>query len=262
MKIYTLFLLPILLTWACRNAPAEDRATSPVSPEDEVEEQVPEPDSIFPIEYLIGKFNPTTHPDFVKVAPAYANTENYYLHREAYDAFQKMHAAAQSEGIKLTIISATRNFERQRSIWNAKWTGNRKSNGVFVHTISDPKERALEILKVSSMPGTSRHHWGTDMDLNAVNNTYFEKGEGQKVYDWLLVHAAGYGFCQPYTAGRPTGYTEEKWHWSYQPLASQLTKAAAHQLSDEQISGFMGDDTAVSIEVVKNYILGVNAGCL
>ena len=98
--------------------------------------------------------------------------------------------------------------------------------------------------------------------LNAVNNTYFEKeGQGKKVYDWLIAHAAEYGFCQPYTAGRSSGYTEEKWHWTYLPLASQLTKAAAHQLTDDQVSGFLGDETAISIGVVEKYILGINPEC-
>ncbi|NJK84501.1 MAG: M15 family metallopeptidase [Saprospiraceae bacterium] len=47
-------------------------------------------------------------------------------------------------------------------------------------TTPNPQERALKILKYSSMPGTSRHHWGTDIDLNSFSNSYFEQGEGKK----------------------------------------------------------------------------------
>jgi LAS superfamily LD-carboxypeptidase LdcB len=263
MNKYAFYLLSILFAAACRNAPADGQTTAAAAQE-KIETAKPEPDSVpvFPIEYLTGKFDYESHPDFTKVDPAYADGPGYYLRREAYEAFQRMQAAAKADGIALRIISASRTFDYQRGIWEAKWTGKRKSNNIFVHTIADPKERALEILKVSAMPGTSRHHWGTDVDLNAVNNGYFESGAGKQVYDWLTANAAAYGFCQPYTAGRPSGYTEEKWHWSYQPLSSQLTKAAAHQLTDEQISGFLGDETALTIGVLEKYILGINPDCL
>ena len=32
------------------------------------------------------------------------------------------------------------------------------------------------------MPSTSRHHWGTDLDLNNLNNSYFTSGKGKKIY--------------------------------------------------------------------------------
>jgi zinc D-Ala-D-Ala carboxypeptidase len=57
-------------------------------------------------------------------------------------------------------------------------------------------------MQYSSMPGTSRHHWGTDVDLYALDDIYFTYGDGKIVYDWLLANAANYGFCQPYTANR------------------------------------------------------------
>ncbi len=50
------------------------------------------------------------------------------------------------------------------------------------------------------MPGTSRHHWGTEIDLNALNNKWFENGKGLKVYQLAYKNAAQYGFHQPYTA--------------------------------------------------------------
>jgi LAS superfamily LD-carboxypeptidase LdcB len=129
----------------------------------------------------------------------------------------------------------------------------------------DPKARALKILNYSAMPGTSRHHWGTDIDLNALNNKYFGEGEGLKVYQWLTTHAAEYGFCQPYSkkgALRPEGYNEEKWHWSYLPVAKPLTDLAKQQLKNDMIKGFKGAEAATQIDVVKNYVLGINQDCL
>ncbi len=63
---------------------------------------------------------------------------------------------------------------------------------------------------------------GTDFDINQLNNEYYNKGEGKIIYSWLVKNASKYGICQPYTAGRDTGYKEEKWHWSYLPLSKQF----------------------------------------
>ena len=49
------------------------------------------------------------------------------------------------------------------------------------------------------MPATSRHHWGTDMDINSVEDDYFKDGKGKKVYRWLVENASKYGFCQVYS---------------------------------------------------------------
>ena len=72
------------------------------------------------------------------------------------------------------------------------------------------------------MPGTSRHRWGTDVDMYSLENYDFDFGNGKIIYDWLVDNAASYGFCQPYTAGRCAGYNEERWHWSYCPISKPL----------------------------------------
>ncbi len=220
----------------------------------------------FSMEYLMGRFDPATHPDFVSVDPKYTDGAGYYLRRDAYESFRRMWEAAAADGIRLTIISATRNFDRQKQIWEAKWTGRRKiENGAnAAEKYPDPRVRALKILEYSSMPGTSRHHWGTDIDLNDLDNYTFEHGQGRQVYEWLQAHAAEYGYCQPYTAKgphRPEGYNEEKWHWSYAPVSRQLTRLAGSRLRDVSIDGFEGAETAVGIGVVRKYILGVNEDC-
>ncbi len=233
--------------------PAADRATLPVE----------EPE--FTIEYLTGKFDPAKHPDFVRIAPPYADNNERFLRRDVYDAFRQMHAAALKDGVKLTIISATRNFEAQKAIWEAKWTGVRLVDGADLSkTVPDPRQRALKILEYSSMPGSSRHHWGTDIDLNNLNDAHFLSGEGKKTYEWLRAHAHEYGFCQPYSPkseARPHGYNEEKWHWSYLPVSQKLTRLAREKLKDDMLTGFAGAETAQSIGVVEKYVLGINREC-
>ena len=60
----------------------------------------------------------------------------------------------------------------------------------------DSLKAAKTILLYSSMPTTSRHHWGTDMDINSLENSYFASGQGLKEYTWLKKNAAKFGFCQ------------------------------------------------------------------
>lgn len=211
--------------------------------------------------YLLGKFDPATHSQFSKLSDEHAqgSAKGGYLRTETYEAFVKMSDAARKEGVELIIISATRNFESQKRIWENKWEGRTLVEGKNLTTVNDPKERARLILLYSSMPSTSRHHWGTDMDLNSLENNFFESGQGLKIYQWLTVHAAEYGFCQPYTskANGRMGYEEEKWHWSYLPLSGVFLVEYKKKVTYKDIKGFVGSDVAPSIDVIKNYVLGV-----
>ncbi|MCK4760092.1 MAG: M15 family metallopeptidase, partial [Candidatus Aminicenantes bacterium] len=179
--------------------------------------------------------------------------------------FIKMHEAAFQAGIQLTIVSATRNFDSQKSIWERKWSGQTHVEGKNLSkAIGDPVERAKIILKFSSMPGTSRHHWGTDIDLNALENDYFETELGKRTYTWLKENASVYGFCQTYTpknSSRPSGYEEEKWHWSYIPLAKSFLSQYIQKVSYDDLKGFEGWETAKKLRVIKNYVLSIDKGC-
>ncbi len=206
--------------------------------------------------YLMGKFVPSKHNAFAKVPARYANRSGYYLRKEALNAFVQMHKAAEKDGVKLVIRSATRNFKYQKGIWERKWRKQKKSRSA--------KNKALNILKLSSMPGTSRHHWGTEVDLNAFRNDWFTHDKGLKLFRWMNNNAAKFGFHRPYTkkdSTRPTGYNEEKWHWSFTPLSIPMARDAALSLTDSKITGFLGSHTATEIGVVKNYILGINESC-
>ena len=106
------------------------------------------------------------------------------------------------------------------------------------------------------MPSTSRHHWGTDIDINSVNPEYFETAKGKKEYEWLVKNAPAFGYCQVYSPmgiERPDGYQEEKWHWSYLPIAGKLTQAYAQQIGDKDIKGFEGATAAAEIQMVQKY---------
>jgi LAS superfamily LD-carboxypeptidase LdcB len=192
-------------------------------------------------EELLGKINPSQHPSFSKIDKVHTTKDNIYLRIECYEAFVKMSEAAKKEGITITIISATRKW--------AKLKEQKKSD----------LEMAKHIMLYSSMPGTSRHHWGTDIDINSLENSYFKSGAGKKLYDWMLLHAAEYGFHQTYTdkSNGRTGYEEEKWHWSYLPLSVPFLEEYKKQISYSDISGFNGSQVASELKVIETYVQGI-----
>src|SRR3989338_1245730 len=203
--------------------------------------------------YLMGKFELAERNDFVLI-PTYraTNGSSMYLRREAYKAFQAMATAAEKDGIKLKIASATSNFDYQKTIWEAKWSGATLVNGKNLsQSTPDGTARFTKILEYSAAPGTSRHHWGTDIDINNANLLYFETIQGKKVYDWLVKNAPDFGFCQTYTQKdniRPTGYNEEKWHWSYLPFSKTFTEEYKDLIKNEDLKEFAGDEYAIAFD--------------
>lgn len=221
-------------------------------------------DTIVSVDFLTGKFNPAKDTSFTLVDPEYGGRSDMYLLKDTYKAFIKMFYAAQHDGVKLYIISATRNFVYQKSIWEQKWNGSKLVEGKNLATsVKDPVKRAEIILKYSSMPATSRHHWGTDVDLNSMDDKYFSTTEGKIVYNWLCANASKYGFCHPFNSKneRSSGYEEEKWHWSYMPLSRIFLNQYKNKVTYANITGFSGCETALKLEVIKNYVLSINSEC-
>ena len=203
---------------------------------------------------LAGQFNPADDPEFQVISERFTPKVRIFLRQEALTAFEAMWNAARNDGIGLIILSATRNWTYQRGIWNRKWNSTRYSEFTG-------KERAIEILKYSAMPGSSRHHWGTDIDLNAFENEWFENDAvGKAVYAWLQANASHYGYHQVYgdaSNGRP-GYREEKWHWSYLPLADPLLACYLSQPPSGAFGGFEGAQWSDSIGIVASYVNGID----
>lgn len=222
-------------------------------------------DSMSIKKYLLGKFNPKDDTLFAVIPAKYSGKSDVqYYRKEALQAFVAMADSAAKQGITLKIVSATRNFYAQKSIWEAKWNGTRADWKDVKTKYPNPLDRAKAILRYSSMPSTSRHHWGTDIDINSVEPAYFNQPKGKAEYEWLVKNAPSFGFCQPYTvknAKRPNGYEEEKWHWSYSPIAKKYTNQYPKLIIYPDINDFEGSTLAQQLNVIEHYVLGVNGEC-
>jgi LAS superfamily LD-carboxypeptidase LdcB len=156
------------------------------------------------------------------------------LHPAAAQALLRLRAAAAGDGIGLQALSAFRDFDRQVLIWNAKFRGERPlldRHGQPLDGASlGPAERITAILLWSALPGASRHHWGTEVDVidraclapgaraELVRADYAPDGCFAGLDAWLSRHAADFGFFRPYDLDRG-GVQPEPWHLSFAPLA-------------------------------------------
>jgi LAS superfamily LD-carboxypeptidase LdcB len=162
------------------------------------------------------------------------------LHAHVVTPFLNMQRAAAAAGFDLTPVSSFRDFDRQISIWNGKFDGAKpvydaRGNSLDVARMSDA-ERVAAILLWSALPGASRHHWGTDLDLidaNAIPEGYRVQlipeefaagGPFAPVSAWLDTHAARYGFFRPFL-GILSGVRSEPWHFSFAPAAEVARRA-------------------------------------
>ncbi len=157
------------------------------------------------------------------------------MHPRTAHAFALLRQDATAEGINLTIVSGFRSFERQCAIWNAKARGqlavvNDCDEEINMATL-DEKQQAFAILRFSALPGTSRHHWGTDIDVydrNAVSSEFvpaLTHTESQRhfrhMHHWLdkqITQRKAHGFFRPYQHD-DGGVAIEPWHLSWHPLA-------------------------------------------
>ena len=132
----------------------------------------------FTVDQLIGKGNPDI------VGDSYTSK----MHKEAKKAFLKMKEAASKEAIQIEVVSAYRSFERQKQIFEGKY--NR-----FTQQGLSPIQAIEKIIEYSTIPGTSRHHWGTDIDIIDSNaprpesvllaKHFHGTGPFCKLKDWL-----------------------------------------------------------------------------
>ena len=203
--------------------------------------------------FVLGRFKPQNDLRF-QIVPADLCTKSMYLQKEVIAAFQQMKLAAASESISLRIISGTRNFWEQKAIWERKWNVNLPNLGASA-------KNAREILKYSSMPSSSRHHWGTDIDINNLSPTYFAAGKGLKEIQWLRKNASKFGFIEVYSpreTGRLTGYEPEAWHWSYLPLSSQYLEYYKQNIQYSDLKGFSGYEWAKEIRIIEDFVGGIS----
>lgn len=165
----------------------------------------------------------------------------FLVHKNIKNSFLKLQHDAKKDGFNLQIISAFRDYERQLKIWNQKASGERvliddQERPLDFNSLS-PIEVMFAILRWSALPGSSRHHWGTDIDVydgntqsasevQLIPSETVERGASAKLHEWLdykIKTNSSYGFYRPYEIDRG-GISPERWHLSCSSVANQYMK--------------------------------------
>ncbi len=173
------------------------------------------------------------------------------LHLQAAAATVAMREAALGAGIDLAVVSSFRDFARQEAIWNAKYRGERQLLDRAECAIDpaglDERARVDAILLWSALPGASRHHWGTDIDVvdraalepgqpaRLIATEFAPGGPFRRLNDWLDANLHRFGFFRPYTEDRG-GVQPEPWHLSYAPVAVPALEALSPEILMEAIA--------------------------
>ena len=200
------------------------------------------------------------------------------LHRAVVDAFLAMREAAAGAGIDLLPLSSFRDFERQRRIWNAKYRGERpafdRRGRLADMSRLPPESRVKMILLWSALPGASRHHWGSDIDVvdgRVAAGGYVPKleraefmrgGPFHSLSRWLAGNMRRYGFYRPY-ARAGSGVQPEPWHLSFAPVARRALPLLTVDVLARAIEGAGVEGEAAILDqlpsIHKRYVLGVEA---
>jgi LAS superfamily LD-carboxypeptidase LdcB len=204
---------------------------------------------------LVGKGNPDL------------SGTDFKMHPDAYIQFLEMKSAAEKENISIEVVSAYRSFERQKMIFENKFLK-------YTQAGLDPVEAIDKIIEYSTIPGTSRHHWGTDIDIidanaprpeNVLEPSHFHgTGPYCELKEWLNENANNYDFYEVYTDDpNRKGFKYEPWHFSFAPVSKEMLQSYKELdikeiLIEENILGKEHFSDIFLAQYRKEHILDIN----
>jgi LAS superfamily LD-carboxypeptidase LdcB len=199
------------------------------------------------------------------------------LHVRAAEALIAMRDEARGAGIDLDVVSGFRDFNRQVSLWSGKFNGSRPlldARGIQINH-ADLYESALidAILIWSALPGASRHHWGSEIDVidtaalpagarpQLTSAEFAVGGCFERLNGWLDSNMRRFGFFRPYATFRG-GVRPEPWHLSYAEVSVPALEALSLDVLREALEGadLPGRETVLARlpELYQRYVLAVD----
>ena len=212
-----------------------DPVHSPTAPELKVD-VIPIPEPVIPkfdknkysttdsqsLWVITNKQHPLTPIDFVPSnlidSPSGATVQNIVS-----SDLEAMLAAAQSQGVIITIVSSYRSYASQTYIYN--------------NYVAQNGQELTDTF--SARPGYNEHQTGLAIDFGSTTNAncnfdvcYMTATEGT----WLAANASNYGFLLRYAEEKQylTGYKAEPWHYRYigHDLTNEMRKQGITTLEE------------------------------
>ncbi|MDH5559328.1 MAG: M15 family metallopeptidase [Deltaproteobacteria bacterium] len=201
----------------------------------------------------------------------------FAVQKDTAAAFLEMRAQASKEGFQIHPVSSFRDFKTQLKIWNQKAKGERPLFGSDGKPLEFSKMTASEILYAilgwSALPGASRHHWGSEIDVidlsklkegdqvELLPHEVLQGGSFFPMHQWLDEHAEKFGFFRPYKTDRD-GVFPELWHLSYAPISIKALGDLSQNLVSEVIKNndiLLKELLLESLDVIyQRYIINID----
>lgn len=124
--------------------------------------------------------------------------EDYFLSKDAFNAYLELYNAASAEGYDLLVNSAYRSYKDQEDVYKTYYN-------LYGENY---------VKKYAAKPGFSEHQSGLSLDVASVHSNIFEQS---KEFTWMKENAYKYGFVLRFPKNKEniTGFRYEAWHYRY-----------------------------------------------
>jgi len=169
--------------------------------------------------------------------------ENFQIHQDIIEPLIEFCSMTFQQGLPIALISGFRNYQKQAQIWDDKVSGKRPildKSGIPITKFDTEEEKFIAIAKWSAIPGLSRHHWGTDIDIfdanrlreghsiKLIEDEFKKGGPCEKLAYWLNTNLHKTSFYRPYLntskQNEIVAINPEPWHISFKPIADKIGK--------------------------------------
>ena len=154
--------------------------------------------------------------------------EDVEVEKEAYEAYLKLKADLEKDGIYVDLDSARRSVAAQQDIWD-----------MFMEEYGETYTKTYV-----AVPGYSEHHTGLALDLYLIIDgvdVYMNEDMVEYPEIWAAIHEklADYGFILRYLEGKEsiTGYGYEPWHIRYIQSADTAKEIMSKGITLEEYLG-------------------------
>jgi len=205
-----------------------------------------------------------------KAAPKLYGT-GYKLQKKAHQAYLEMNYEAKKSDMNVRVVSSYRSFNHQNLIWTRKYKRYRSRNLSSQHAVQYN-------IRYTAIPGSSRHHWGTEIDVvnGSIKTSRYplntKNFHGYGIYksfrEWMDSNAHKFGFYQVYTNDHQRrGFKYEPWHYSFAELAKPMLKEYKERdvqkiLKQQELLGKQHFTEPFIEKYTKDNILGINRSLL
>lgn len=178
---------------------------------------------------------------------------NFFLRREAAEAFDRMFADMAAEGLKIpTVTDANRTYARQYSLFTGYLCRLRRTFGY------DHKTAKSVVMRSCGLPTTSEHLYGVAVDMYDTDLTQYGSKKHHYFditpeWAWVRENGAKYGIVLRYPDDKTdiTGCIYEAWHFRYVGrVVATVLKARGYTLEEYMGArlGLFHRDASVTVE--------------